>query len=484
MTIRPRTEDTSSAPDGAEQVDAIIIGSGQAGNPLAAALGKAGKKTVIIENRLVGGTCVNSGCTPTKTMIASAKVAEQARRGTKFGVHTGEVAVHMAEVRARKREVVDLWRKGSEKRLAQADNVELVRGLGRFSSASSVDVRLSEGGTRTFAAKHIFINTGLSSITPDVEGIESVPYLTNDSIMELDELPGHLLVLGGSYIAVEFAQMFRRFGSRVTIISTAEHLLPREDLDITDELKKILTEDGVEFVLGATAKIAHAEDKTICLTVKMETGPTEVEIVRELTGTHLLLAVGRKPNTFALNLAEAGLEADEHGFIPVNERLETKVAGIYALGDVKGGPAFTHISYDDYRIIAANLLEGGSRSTLDRPIPYTVFTDPELGRIGLSEKEALEAGRQIRIAKMPASSIARAYETGEPRGLFKVVVDAETDQILGAAVLTAEGGELAAMLQIAMAGKLPYTAMRDAVFAHPTWAESLNTIFSSFEDQE
>ena len=479
-----RIDEAFSTPNGTEEVDAIILGSGQAGNPLAVALGKAGKKTIIVESRLVGGTCVNAGCTPTKTMLASAKVAEQARQGAKFGVHTGEVSVNMEQVRARKREVVDVWRKGSEKRLAEAENVELVRGLGRFTSPTSVEVRLREGGMRAFTAEHIFINTGLSSITPDVEGIESIPYLTNESIMELDELPGHLLVLGGSYIAVEFAQMFRRFGSRVTIISTSEHLLPREDVDIAEELKKILTEDGIEFVLGATAKVAHADDKTICLTVKMETGPTEVEIVRELTGTHLLLAAGRKPNTFALNLAAAGLAADEHGFVPVNEKLETKVAGIYALGDVKGGPAFTHVSYDDYRIINANLLNGGSRTTADRPLTYTVFTDPELGRIGLSEREAREIGRKIRVAKMPASSIARAFETGDSRGLFKVIVDAETEQILGAAVLTAEGGELASMLQIAMAGKLPYTALRDAVFSHPTWSEALNNIFFAWQGED
>jgi pyruvate/2-oxoglutarate dehydrogenase complex dihydrolipoamide dehydrogenase (E3) component len=467
-----------SEESGAEQVDAIIIGSGQAGNPLAAALSKAGKKTVIIENKYVGGTCVNTGCTPTKTMIASAKTADLARRGAEYGVNTGEVTVDMATVRARKREIVEIWRSGSEKSLEEAEHVELVRGLGRFSSPTKVEVRLNEGGTRTFEAKLIFINTGLSSITPDVEGIETVRYLTNESVMELDELPGHLLILGGSYIAVEFAQMFRRFGSRVTIVSTAEQLLPREDPDIADELKKILVEDGVVFALGATADVAHVEDGTVVLNVEIDNN-----LRRELTGTHLLLAVGRKPNTFALNLAAAGVEMDEHGYIKVNDRLETSTPGIYALGDVKGGPAFTHISYDDYRIVAANVLEGGSRSVSDRPVPYTVFTDPELGRIGMTEAEARKSGHKIRVAKMAASSIARAYETGDKRGVMKVVVDAETEQILGAAVLSGEGGEIAAMIQIAMAGKLPYTALRDAVFAHPTWAESLNTIFSKWVDE-
>jgi pyruvate/2-oxoglutarate dehydrogenase complex dihydrolipoamide dehydrogenase (E3) component len=474
--------DPTHSQSGAEQVDAIIIGSGQAGNPLAVALSKAGRKTVIIENRYVGGTCVNTGCTPTKTLIAAAKAVEQARRGTEFGFTTGELTMDMAAVRARKREMVDIWRSGSERSLEEAENIQLVRGLGRFTSATTVEVRLNDGGTCTFTAPQIFINTGLSSITPDVEGIETTRYLTNESVMELDELPGHLLILGGSYIAVEFAQMFRRFGSRVTIVSKAEHLLPREDADVADALKQILIEDGIVFVLGATAKVAHVDDGTVVLNVKLDDG-TEVGRERELTGTHLLLAVGRKPNTFALGLAAAGIEVDEHGYIPVNEKLETRVPGIYALGDVKGGPAFTHISYDDYRIVAANLLEGGHRVVSDRPVPYTVFTDPELGRIGMTETEARQDGLKIKIAKMPASSIARAYETGAKRGLLKVIVDAETDQILGAAVLTGEGGEIASMLQIAMAGKLPYTALRDMVFSHPTWAESLNTVFSHWQPE-
>jgi pyruvate/2-oxoglutarate dehydrogenase complex dihydrolipoamide dehydrogenase (E3) component len=472
------SSETTPSVSSPEQVDAIIIGSGQAGNPLAVALSKAGRKTVIIENKYVGGTCVNTGCTPTKAMIGSAKAADQARRGSQFGVHTGDVTVDMAAVRARKREIVDLWRSGSEKSLAQAEHVELVRGLGRFTSPTRVQVRLNDGGTREFSATLIFINTGLSSITPDVQGIETVHSLTNESVMELDELPGHLLILGGSYIAVEFAQMFRRFGSRVTIVSTADQLLPREDPDIADALKKILVEDGVVFVLGAMAKVAHVEDGTVVLNVKIEHN-----MERELTGTHLLLAVGRKPNTFALNLPAAGVKMDEHGYIEVNDKLETSAPGIYALGDVKGGPAFTHISYDDYRIVAANLLEHGHRRVSDRPLPYTVFTDPELGRIGMTETEARQSGRKIRVAKMPASSIARAYETGEKRGVMKVIVDAETDRILGAAVLAGEGGEIAAMLQIAMAGKLPYTALRDGVFAHPTWAESLNSIFTKWEDE-
>jgi pyruvate/2-oxoglutarate dehydrogenase complex dihydrolipoamide dehydrogenase (E3) component len=464
---------------GAEPVDAIIIGSGQAGNPLAEALSKAGKRTVIIEAKHVGGTCVNEGCTPTKTMISSAQVAYKVKRAPEFGVHADDLSVDMTEVRARKRNVVNVWRTGSEKSLASAENVELVRGTGRFTSPNTVEVSLTEGDVRTFTAGWIFINTGLSSLTPPIDGIETVPYLTNERVMELDEVPGHLLILGGSYIAVEFAQMFRRFGSRVTIVSSSAQLLPREDPDIAEELRKIFEEDRIDLVLGAKATAVRIDNGTVRLSVTHEEQGEQ-----ELSGTHLLLAAGRKPNTFALNLPAAGVAVDDHGFIQVNERLETSIPGIYALGDVKGGPAFTHISYDDYRIVSTNLLEGGHRTTRDRAVPYTVFTDPELGRIGLSEQEAKKAGLHYRVASMPASSIARAYETGEGRGMMKVIVNPDTRQILGAAVLAGEGGELAAMLQLAMAGNLPYTALRDGVFAHPTWAESLNTIFFKWRDEQ
>ena len=467
----------------AETVDALILGSGQAGNPLASAFAAKGKHVVLVESKHVGGTCVNEGCTPTKTMIASAKIADQARRAAEYGVHTGEVTVNMAEVRDRKRKVVEVWRSGSEKRLEDQKNIELVRGLGRFTGPKTVEVTLNEGGgTRSFEAASIFINTGLRSALPAGLGLEAAPYLTNETVMELDEVPRHLLILGGSYIAVEFAQMFRRFGAEVTVVSHARQLLPREDADIAECLAGIFAEDGIEVVLNAKATAAAVLPAGgISLTISTKDGE------KTLTGSHLLLAAGRTPNTDRLNLQAAGLKPDQHGFVPVNERLETSVPGIYALGDVKGGPAFTHISYDDYRIVAANLLEGGPgttpRTTKDRPVPYTVFTDPELGRIGMTVEEAKQAGRSMRIAKMPASKIARAYETGEDRGLMKILVDKDSEQILGAAILAGQGGELASMVQIAMAAKLPYTALRDAVWSHPTWAESLNNIFYSWEGE-
>ncbi len=461
-----------------EQVDALILGSGQGGNPLATALAGKGQRTVVVESRFVGGTCVNSGCTPTKTMLASAQVAEKARQSAKYGVHTGSVTVNMAEVRDRKRAVVEKWRTGSESRFKDKENLELVHGLGRFTGERTVEVTLHDGGTRTFTAEKIFINTGLRTTVPTGLGLQAVPYLTNETIMELDEVPQRLIILGGSYIAVEFGQMFRRFGAEVAIVSEAPQLLPREDGDIAACVQDFFREEGIELILGARATAAgFTGDGSITLGVETADGND-----RTLFGSHLLLAAGRTPNTDALNLQATGLRADEHGFIPVNDRLETEAAGIWALGDVKGGPAFTHISYDDYRILAANLLEGGSRSREDRPVPYTVFTDPELGRIGMSATEARKSGRNIRVAKMPAASIARAYETGDDRGLMKIVVDADTEQLLGASILAAEGGELAAMVEIAMMGKLPYTVLRDAVFAHPTWAESLNNVFLNWEE--
>ncbi len=461
-----------------EHVDALILGSGQGGNPLASALAGKGRHVVLVESKYVGGTCVNYGCTPTKTMIAAAQIAERARGGAKCGIHAAPVQVNMAGVRDRKRSVVDTWRSSSVKRLDSNKNIELVRGLGRFTGEQQVEVTLNEGGgARVFTADKIFINTGLRTAVPPGIGLEAVAYLTNETVMELETVPKHLLILGGGYIAVEFAQMFRRFGAEVTIVNRSPQLMAREDADIAECLQQIFKEDGIEVLLGAEATAAANASEGVSLTVR-----TQGEGERTLNGSHLLLAAGRTPNTDALNLQVTGLQADEHGFMPVNERLETKVPGIYAIGDVKGGPAFTHISYDDYRILSTNLLEGGNRTTHDRPGPYTVFSDPELGRIGMSVKDAKKAGRSIKVAKMPASSIARAYETGDDRGLMKIVVDADTEQILGAAILAGQGGELAAMVEIAMMGKLPYTALRDAVLSHPTWAESLNNIFFKWEE--
>lgn len=453
--------------------DAVIIGAGQAGGPLAGALARAGRRTALIERTHVGGTCINDGCTPTKTMVASARVAYLARRAADYGVRAGPVRVDMAAVRERKRNVVASFRSGSEHRITSTPGLDLVRGEARFLTPSAVEVR-GEGGTRRLTAPLIFINTGGRPARPALPGLDGVPALDSTSVMELAELPHHLLILGGGYIGLEFGQMFARFGSRVTIVQRAAQLVPREDVDVADEIHKILCDDGVEVLLDTkAASVERVADDRIRFVVRSGGGE------RGLIGSHLLLATGRTPNTEALDLRAAGVSTDHNGFIKVNERLETSVPGVYALGDVKGGPAFTHISYDDFRIIRTNLLEGGNASTRDRVVPNTVFIDPQLGRIGLSETEARAMGRAIRVAKLPMSYVARALEMDESRGFMKAVLDAGTDQILGAAILGIEGGELMAAVELAMLGKLPYTVLRDAVFAHPTLAEAFNNLFAT-----
>jgi pyruvate/2-oxoglutarate dehydrogenase complex dihydrolipoamide dehydrogenase (E3) component len=458
-----------------DHYDAIVIGSGQGGTPLSIALAKAGRKTALIESQHVGGTCINVGCTPTKTMVASARIAYLARRAADFGIRCGPVGVDMAQIRRRKQAIVDEFRAGEEHRLEGAEKVELIFGAAHFTGPKVVEVRLNAGGTRTLTADTIFINTGARPARPRITGLDSVKTLDSTSIMELQDLPEHLLVLGGGYVGLEFGQMFRRFGSAVTVVQHGKQLLGREDPDVAAEVYKLLETDGIEILLETEAVGVHASASGVGLDLRGPTGE------RTVTGSHLLLAVGRVPNSEQLDLAAAGVKVDARGFIAVDDRLRTNVAGIYALGDVKGGPAFTHISYDDYRIIRNNLLRGGQSSTKDRLVPYTVYIDPQLGRIGLTEQEARAKGRAIRVAKIPTSWVARAVETAEPRGFIKAVVDAETRQILGAAVLSVEGGEIMSMLEIAMMGKLPYTALEDGVFAHPAFAEGLNTLFMNME---
>ena len=454
-----------------EKYDAIVIGAGQAGGPLSTALAKAGRRTVLIEREHVGGTCINEGCTPTKTMIASARVAYLARRGADYGVQIGPVRVDLGRVRERKRSIVESFRGGSQRRIEAADGLDLVFGEARFTAPRTVAVN-----GRTLQADLVFINTGGRPATPDVPGVDRVDPLDSTSIMELDQVPEHLIVLGGGYIGLEFAQMFRRFGSRVTVIQRGRQLLPLEDEDIADAVLAILREDGIDVLLEAEARCAERIDQS-SVRVVARTGEGE----RAIAGSHVLLAAGRVPNVERLEPKAAGVETDAKGFIRVNERLETTAPGVYALGDVKGGPAFTHISYDDYRIIRANLLERGDRTTADRPVPYTVFMDPQLGRIGLTEREARTQGRPYRVATMPMNYVARALEMDEARGMMKVLVDPESRQLLGAAVLGIEGGEIMAALQLAMMGKLPYDRIRDAVFAHPTLAESLNNLFATLD---
>jgi len=460
----------------AQHYDAVVIGSGQGGNPLATALAAAGHKTAVIERKHVGGTCINEGCTPTKTMVASAKVAYFDRRSSDYGVTDGQVNVAMARVRQRKRDMVERFRSSNERRLEDAENLDLLMGEARFTGPKELEVHLDDGAKVRLTAERVFINVGARPGGVPVDGIDTVPALNSTTIMELEEVPEYLLVLGGGYVGVEFAQMFRRFGSEVTIVQRGPQLLSREDADIAEAVAEILREDSVEVLLEANANSVRQDGSGgIQLTLSTPAGE------RTVSGSHLLVAAGRPPNTDLLNLEAAGVETDKHGFVKVNERLETNAEGIYAIGDVKGGPAFTHISYDDHRVIKTNLLDGGEATISDRLVPYTVFTDPQLGRVGLSESEAREQGCDVRVGSMPMSYVTRAIEMDESRGMMKAVVDAGTGEILGCAVLGVEGGEIMAMIQIAMMGNLPYTALRDGIFAHPTLAESLNALFAKLD---
>lgn len=460
-----------------EIFQAIVIGSGQGGNPLCVALAQAGLKTALIERKHLGGTCVNEGCTPTKTMVASARVAYLARRSVDYGVNTGEIRMDMARVRQRKQEIVDRFRTRDEEYIKKIAKLELIYGEANFTAPKTLLVRLRDGRRRELTAEKIFIDAGTRPAVPAIEGLKDVPYLDSTSIMELDSVPEHLIILGGGYVGLEFGQMFRRFGSRVTVVQSGAQLLKGEDADVATEVADILQQDGVDLLLNAKATRATKTGAQIRVTVRTGVGDES----RVLDGSHFLVAAGRTPNTDLLNLPAAGVAIDKHGFIPVNAKLETNVAGIYAMGDINGGPAFTHISYDDFRILRTNLIEKGSASTEGRLVPYTLYIDPQLGRIGLTEGEARAQNKKVRVAKMPMSYVARAQETDETRGFMKAIVDAGSGQILGAAVLGIEGGEIMSMIELAMMGKLPYTVPHDAIFAHPTLAESLNNLFTHFD---
>jgi len=460
----------------ATNYDAIVIGTSQGGRLLPIALAKAGRKVALIERGRLGGVCVNVGCTPTKTMVASARVAYLARRAADYGVRTGPISVDMQAVRKRKQGMVEGARNAFESRIKATRGLDLLIGEAGFIAPKTLEVHLKSGETQELTAPMIFIDTGDRPKQLTIKGLEKVSVLDSTTIMELDTVPEHLLVIGGGYIGLEFGQMFRRFGSQVTIIQHHPRLLMREDEDVSDEIAKILREDGITVLTETTPqRVQQLSDRRIRLTVRTPQGE------QQLTGSHLLAAPGRVPNTEDLTPEAAGIQLDREGYIQVNGQLETNVPGIYALGDVKGGPAFTHISYDDFRILRTNLLEHGSASTQDRMIPYTIFIDPQFGRVGMSENEARKQGRSIRVAKIPMNSVIRALETGETRGFMKAIVDADTRQILGCAILGVEGGEIMAIIQVAMMGKLPYTALKEGTFTHPTLAEGLNDLFMTLD---
>lgn len=455
--------------------DAVVIGAGQSGVPLTTALADAGWSTALVEAKHVGGTCVNEGCTPTKTMRASARQAHMTRRAGDYGIETGEVHVDLRQVRQRKREIVESFRKSNLRRIEES-GADLIRGVGRFTGERSIAVHLNEGGERRLNADKVFINTGARPRLPDLPGLGEIPFLNSTSIMELTEAPEHLLIIGGGYVGVEFSQMFRRFGSQVSIIQLDGQLLPHEDEDVAEEVAEILQDEGIDIYLNTRpTQVSQREDGGLQLHTKT---PESRELIN---GSHLLVAVGRVPNTQELDLPTAGVELDVSNHVQVNDRLETSAEGVFAMGDVKGGPAFTHISYDDYRVLRANLLEAGERSIDDRLIPYTVFIDPQLGRVGLTESQAREQGLAIKVAKMPMASVSRAIEIAQTRGFLKIVVDSRTDRILGCTILGVQGGELMSMAQIAMMGDLPYQELKNGVFTHPTLAESFNSVFSHFQ---
>jgi pyruvate/2-oxoglutarate dehydrogenase complex dihydrolipoamide dehydrogenase (E3) component len=451
-----------------KKYDAIVIGSGQAGNPLSYALAERGWTVALIEKSHLGGTCINTGCTPTKTMIASAQVAHYARDAARWGVRTGRVEVDLSVVVDRKNAVVQRFRGNQERNVIKHPSVHLYRSRAHFRSPHEVEV-----DNDVLESERIFIDTGTRPYPPDLSGLDTVGYLTNESLIELRELPQHLLILGGGYIGLEFGQMFRRFGSPVTIVHKGSQLLSREDEDIAKELQKALEAEGIEFRMNSNSVQVEKSEGQIALTLEAA-GHREI-----ITGSHLLVATGRRPNTDDLGLDNAGVELDERDYIKVNSRLETNVAGIWALGDVKGGPAFTHISYNDYQVVFGNLIEQKKLSVANRYVPYSLFTDPQLGRVGMTEKEARASGQKLKMGSYAMSRVARAIERDETAGLMKVIVNAETDRIIGAAILGIEGGEIVQILGAMMLAGAPYTVLKGAVFIHPTLAEGFFGLMDS-----
>jgi pyruvate/2-oxoglutarate dehydrogenase complex dihydrolipoamide dehydrogenase (E3) component len=444
------------------QYDAIILGTGQAGSPLSHALADYGWNVAIVEKGNLGGTCINTGCTPTKTMVHRALVAHYARNAARWGVVTHDVSADLARIVAQKDQLVQSRRDGQQRGIDQRPNLRLYRGVAQFTGPKQIKV-----GDELLESERIFINTGGRALIPPIPGLDAIRFLTNETIMELTDLPEHLLVLGGGYIGMEFGQMFSRFGSRVTIVQSNSQICPREDPEVAAELHRALETEDIRFLLNAHTTRVEQKDGAITLTIEQPGGTTTV------TGSHLLVATGRRPNTEDLALDKAGVATNKDGSVKVNNKLETSVPGIWALGDVKGGPAFTHISYNDFQIVYANLIEAKNLTIDKRLVPYCVFTDPQLGSVGMTEKEARAKGYKLKIGKVPMSMVARAYERDETAGLMKLIVDASNDRILGATILSGDGGETVHILYTLMLADVPYTLLKGAVYIHPTWAEGL-----------
>lgn len=451
--------------------DAIIIGSGQAGTPLAKKLAEAGMQTALVEKRWIGGTCVNDGCTPTKAMIASARMAYTARKSSTLGIHVSNVSVDLPAIVERKNSIVSKFRNGSLEGLQKVKNLEVIFGNAQFTGVKKLSVLKDDGSEEALTADLIFINTGTSPAIPPIPGLQDIPYFTSTSILDLNVVPEHLLILGGGYVGLEFGQMFNRFGSKVTLLDINENFLKREDRDIANCLCSILQDEGMTLHCKAFVKQIEQSGQEIKAQLTVNGNPLNV------TCSHVLLAAGRSPQTDFLQLNLTGVEVNEKRFIKVNSQLETSQPGIYALGDVKGGPAFTHISYNDYLVVYKNIVEKAGVSIKDRMVPYCMFTDPQLGRIGLTEEEVKKQGINYKVATLNMKNVARGIETGETLGMMKAIVDADTKQILGAAIIGEQGGEVMSVIQMAMMGNITYQQLRDNIFAHPLYAESLNNLF-------
>lgn len=457
-----------------QKFDAIVIGSGQGGNPLAKKMAEKGWKTALIEQRQLGGTCINDGCTPTKTMIASARIAHLLSRSETWGVPNQGYTVDLPAIVARKNNVVEQFRNSTAKSLEKA-GVTILYGTASFTGVKTLSVALNDGGTQELAAEHIFLNTGAAPYIPEIPGLRDVPYLTSTTLQDEVVVPPELIILGGSYIALEMGQLYRRLGSTVTILEKSPQLMSKEDPDVAAVIKKILEAEDIQVLTSATTeKITGGKDN---IQVQIQTGGKSAAI----TGTHLLVATGRLPQTAALRLGKTNVTLDEKGYVQVNEQLETSCPGIYAIGDVKPGPAFTHISYNDHLLLYKNLFEEAALSINTRQLPYCMFTDPQLGRIGLSETRARQEGYPVKVAHLSMDKAARAIETGETAGFMKAIVHEHTGQLLGAAIIGTEGGEIMTVLQMAMLGGITATQLRDMIFAHPLYAESINNLFMTLE---
>ncbi len=443
--------------------DAIIVGAGQAGPPLAGRLTDAGQTVAVIERKLVGGTCVNSGCIPTKTLVASAHTAHAARRGADYGVFTGDISVDMAKVKARKDGIVLGDRSGVESWIESMPGCTLIRGHARFTDPHTIRV-----GDDVLTADRIFLNVGGRAVAPDLPGLADIDYLTNVGILELDTLPEHLVIVGGSYIGLEFAQMYRRFGARVTVLERGPRLTPREDSDVSAAIEEILTDEGITVVTGASDLRFSKRDNGFDVVPAAGAQP--------IVGSHLLVAVGRQPNTDDLGLDRAGVEVDSRGYIVVDDQLRTTAEHIWAMGDCNGKGAFTHTSYNDYEIVAANLLDNDPRRVSDRVPTYALYIDPPLGRAGMTVDQVRKSGRRALVGKRPMTRVGRAVEKGETQGFMQVVVDADTEEILGAAILGVGGDEVIHSILDIMSAKKPYTAISRTMHIHPTVSELVPTM--------